>query len=581
MRYCGYFGLCLWLCFPLISGAQEKKNTVKLQGDMGIWYEAYGLDKSPDAPSPDFYPARKPWNLLRYTFSPTLAVGKWTIPLNVSLSSLQRNFTTSPTGKKQSLWQYVTNPVNNLGIRPKIGPAEILLGTQNLQYSELSTGDLSVFGYGLNLSPGKFRLKVFNGVSQRPVDYLSPVQFPPNGVTGAYQRNQWMAQLGLEEEEKYFAGFHFVKSADSRSSVSAPPLLPVTPQENMVVTFLARATTANGWKYHLELGQSFFTRDLNTPLSTTLTENAMPFMKARTSSNKDHAVMAELAKKGSDWEAGIRFNYFGAGYYTAGYPFMQTDRLEYMANMRFNVFKKKTNVTARVGQRFGNLSRMAGPELTRQLIANINTFTQFNDQLSLTASFNNYGFNAVSVSGYKNVSNEIQFNPAYTWSGPKMSHLLSATYTYSKYDETVLLPPLTTTQNNTQTALLLYVPTFLGKKASPDFNIMWFHNKAMPLVLTLWSASAGVNWKVSEKMSLKGQLQYSLNTVKPFTANKNLLATGGFDWPIYKKLTWQVTATANIYHYGTELPGNTLSPPYPGMPHYFETTVRTGLNYRF
>lgn len=580
MKYRFYAGLFLCLCF-FIAQAQEKKPVVKLQGDMGIWYEGYGLDKSPDAPSPDFYPARRPWNLLRYTFNPTLTVGKWNIPLNVSLSSLQNNFATAITGKKQTLWQYVTNPANNLGVRPKIGTTEILLGTQNLQYSDLSTGDLGVFGYGVNLSPGKFRLKVFNGVSQRPVDYLSPIQFPPNGVTGAYQRNQWMAQLGMEKEEQYFAGFNFVKSSDARSSVSAAPLPPIAPQENMVVTFLAKATTANGWKYHLELGQSFFTRDLNTPFSTVITENFQPFMKAHTSSNKDHAVMAELAKKGSDWEAGLRFNYFGAGYYTAGYPFMQTDRAEYLANLRFNIFKKKTNVTARIGQRFGNLSRIAGPELTRQLIANINTFTQFNDHLSLTASFNNYGFNAVSISGYKNVSNEIQFNPAYMWSTPKVSHLLSASYTYSKYDETVLLPPLTTTKNNTQTALLLYVPTFLAKKVSPDFNLMWFHNKATPIDLTLWSASGGLNWKPNEKISYKGQLQYSLNTVKPNTANKNLMATGGYDWNLYKKLTWQFTATVNLYRYGTELPGNTLSPPYMGIPQYFETTVRTGLNYRF
>ncbi|MBC7615684.1 MAG: hypothetical protein H7202_06425 [Pedobacter sp.] len=569
------------LLTPFKGSAQDKKKLIKFGGDMGVWYEGYGLDKDPNSSLPNFYPARKPWNLLRYSFNPNLTVGKWNIPFNFNFTAMQNNFTTSPTGKKQSIWQYLTNPVNNFGISPKIGTTELLLGTQNLQYSDLSTGDLGIFGYGVNLAPGKFRIKLFNGVSQRPVDYLTAVQFPPNGITGAYQRNQWMAQLGMEKEEKYFAGFNFVKSSDHRNSVNTAPLPPIEPQENMVVSFLAKVNTSDGWKYHIELGQSFFTRNLNTALSTTIVPDFKPFVKAHTSSNKDNAVMLGVAKKGSDWEIGAKFNYYGAGYYTAGYPFMQNDKSEYLVNTRFNAFKKKMNIVASLGQRFGNLSKIAGPSVTKQIIANVNVFTQFSDHFTLTTSFNNYGFNASSISGYKSVSNELTVNPSYTWTTPKINHLLSGTYTFSKYDETILLPPLTTTHNNTKTALILYVPTFLEKKISPDFSLMWFNNKATPIELTLLSATAGMNWKPKEKINIKGQLQYSLSTIKPYTANKNLLATTGFDWELYKKLTWQFSFTANIYHYGTELPGSSLSPPITGFPNYFETTVRTGLQYRF
>ena len=581
MKYILRILVFLILLTPFKGRAQDKKKLIKFGGDMGIWYEGYGLDKNPSLVTPNFYPARKPWNLLRYSFNPNLTVGKWNIPFNFNFSAMQNNFTTSPTGKKQSIWQYLTNPVNNFGISPKIGTTEILLGTQNLQYSDLSTGDLGIFGYGVNLSPGKFRFKLFNGVSQRPVEYLTTLQFPPNGIDGAYQRNQWMAQLGLEKEEKYFVGFNFVKSSDQRSSVNAPPLPPILPQENMVISFLAKANTAAGWKYHVELGQSFFTRNLNTALSSTIVKDFKPFTNAYLSSNKDNAVMLGLAKKGADWEVGAKFNYYGAGYYTAGYPYMQNDRSEYLLNTRFNAFKKKMNVVASLGQRFGNLSKIAGPSVTKQIIANVNIFTQFSDHFTVTTSFNNFGFNASSISGYKSVSNELTINPSYTWTSPKISHLLSGTYTFSKYDETIFLPPLTTTQNNTKTLLILYVPTFLEKKISPDFSVMWFNNKATPIELTLLSATAGMNWKPKEKISYKGQLQYSLSTVKPFTANKNLLATAGFDWEVYKKLTWQFAFTANIYNYGTELPGSTLSPTFIGSPSYAETTARTGLNYRF
>ncbi|MHB1177936.1 MAG: hypothetical protein ACYCZO_06345, partial [Daejeonella sp.] len=151
---------------------------------------------------------------------------------------------------------------------------------------------------------------------------------------------------------------------------------------------------------------------------------------------------------------------------------------------------------------------------------------------------------------------------------------------WSKYDETTIVPA-STTHNNTQTVLILYVPTFFNKKISPDFSLMWFRNTAPSLKLTLLSATTGMNWKVAQKINLKGQLQYSLSTVDPFTANKNLLATSGFDWDLYKKLTWQFSMTANVYHYGTELPGSSFTPAYPGNPQYLESTLRTGLQYKF
>lgn len=557
------------------------KSFISVTGTMGITYEGYGLNKNPGNSIPDFYSPRRPWNLMRYSFNPTFTVGKWSIPFNFNFSPGQNNFTTPSTLGTQSIWQFLTNPANSFGISPKIGTTEILLGTQYLKYSDLSTGDLGVFGYGINLSPGKFRIKLFKGVSQSPVNYIAPTLIPLSaGVAGAYQRNQWMAQFGLEKEGKYFAGFNLVKSIDKTSSVSSPPLTPVDPQENMVVSFLAKATTNNGWNYHVELGQSFHTRNLYAPLSITPVEDFKPFLNSHLSTDKDNAVMLGIAKKGKDWEVGVKFNYYGAGYYTAGYPFMNNDKMEFLANTHFNAWKKKMNVVASIGERIGNLSLTAGPQTTKQLIANVNVFTQFTDKFSMNVSFNNFGFNASDLSGYKSVSNELSINPVYTWTNTTMNHLLSGTYTQSKYDETTIIPP-GTTHNNTQTVLILYVPTFFNKKISPDFSLMWFNNVSSSFKLTLLSATSGMSWKAGKKINLKGQLQFNISTTDPFTANKNLLATSGFDWSIHKKLSWQLSMTANVYRYGTELPGSSLTPVYAGNPDYLESTLRTGLQYKF
>src|SRR4029077_14543841 len=110
-----------------------------------------------------------------------------------------------------------------------------------------------------------------------------------------------------------------------------------------------------------------------------------------TSSYRDHAVQAGFGKKGKDWDLGASMKWLGAGYNTMGYPFVQNDRMEYTVNTLFKIWKKKVNVTASIGQRFGNWSTPGSR--TKQIIANANVFAQFSDHFTVNANYNNFGFN--------------------------------------------------------------------------------------------------------------------------------------------------------------------------------------------
>jgi len=102
------------------ASAQEKKKPVTIGGEMGMWYEGYGLNKAPSPAVPDFYQARRPSHLFRYTFNPTLTVGKWTVPFNFNFSPAQNNFITAATAGPQSIWQFLTNPVNNSALNLEV-----------------------------------------------------------------------------------------------------------------------------------------------------------------------------------------------------------------------------------------------------------------------------------------------------------------------------------------------------------------------------------------------------------------------------------------------------------------------------
>jgi len=79
-----------------------------------------------------------------------------------------------------------------------------------------------------------------------------------------------------------------------------------------------------------------------------------------------------------------------------------------------------------------------------------------------------------------------------------------------------------------------------------------------------------------KKISLRGQLQYTIGKLNSFTANNNLVASCNIDWKMTKKLSWNSYLSTNYYKYGNEL----VLAPLIGA-NYLESTFKTGLRYKF
>lgn len=553
--------------------AQDEKKTFQISGTAGASYEHYGLGRKP-AGWTGFTP-RKPWNQARFNFSPTMKFGKnFSLPFNFNFAMKPTNFAGPYAGiKKQSFSQFITNPMNNFGLNPKYKWAEFLIGTQYLNYSNLSTGDIGVFGAGFDLRPGTYFIKFFTGLSQQGVNYFNG---PPT-VNGAYQRKNWMASIGKANEGKYEMAFNFVKAKDDISSVVTPPV-GTNPQEGFTMSFAGKAFIKEGWYVNAEGAQSIYTKNLLLPEDPTK-ESFKPFITARTSTVKDYAGDFGVGKKSKNFDIGAKLKYIGAGFQTPGYPFMLPDRFDYTINTRFNAWKDSTgnlkmNVVASVGKRINNVSNTTLK--AEQFIGNLNWFTQFNEHWNLNLSFNNFGFetpSGINPYGIKNVSNDIGVNPSYTWGNDKVIHLMSLNYNYSKYNERDVITAIVTS-NNTHTALLTYVPTFLTRDLSPDFSLMYFSNSVPGFKLKLITLSSGLGWSaMKKKMNMRAQLQYNYSKTNSFKNNNNLVASLTNDWKVSEKVTWNTFISTNQFKYGNEIIPNNAS--------YLETNFRTGFQYRF
>jgi hypothetical protein len=553
----------------LLSKAKSKaKEKLNVSGTIGVTYEGYGLNRRPTGWTG--YQPRRPWNQVRFNFTPNFKFGKnFSLPFNFNFAAIPTNFAGPYAGiKKQNFGQFITNPMNSFGLNPKYKWAELQLGTQYLKYSDLSTGDIGVFGIGFDLRPKTFLFKFFTGISQQGINYVAG---PPT-VVGAYKRRNWMAQIGTEKEGKYLFSLNFAKGKDVPNS-AAPPPVTVRPQEGIVISLVSELTLDKGFYFKAEGAQSTFTKDLATPLSPVL-KSLKPFIEAHTSTLTDYAGQASVGRKSTNFDIGVTVKYLGAGFQTIGYPFLQSDKLDYTLNTRVNAWKNKMNIVANLGQRVNNVNNTALK--AKQFIGNLNWYTQFNDNFSLNINYNNFGFQTASGMnpyGIKNVSNDLGINPTFTFTGKKIMHLLSISYNYSKYDERDVMTGLTTS-NNTHTALLTYVPTYLEKDISPDFSVLYFYNNVPGTKITLFTISTALSMQAAKKkLKLRGQLQYTLGKLNSFSSSNNLIASCNIDFKLTKKLSWNTFLTTNYFKYGNEI--------IPNGANYLESTCRTGFQYRF
>ncbi len=562
--------LCIAIfgCGHFLYAQTKKPAPFSVSGTAGVSYEGYGLHRNPSGWTG--YQPRKPWNQVRFNFTPTFKLGKnFSLPFNFNFAAIPTNFAGPFAGiKKPSFGQFITNPMNSFGLNPKYKWAELQLGTQYLKYSDLSTGDIGVFGIGFDLRPKTLLFKFFTGISQQGINYVAG---PPT-VVGAYKRRNWMAQIGTEKEGKYLFALNIAKGKDVPTS-SAPPPVTIRPQEGLVISVVSDLYMDKGFYFKAEGAQSIFTKDVATPL-TLLLKGLKPFIEAHTSTITDYAAQAAVGKKSKNFDIGVMVKYLGAGFQTIGYPFLQSDRLDYTVNNRINAWKNKMNIVATLGQRINNVSNTALK--AKQFIGNLNWFTQFNDKFSLNVNYNNFGFqtaSGINPFGIKNVSNDLGINPTVTWTGKKIIHLISMSYNYSKYDERDVITGLTTS-NNTHTTLLTYVPTYLEKEISPDFSILYFYNDVPGAKIALATISSALSMQVAKKkLRLRGQLQYTLGKLNSFSNSNNLIASCNIDFKLTKKLNWSTFLTTNYFKYGNEI--------IPNGANYVETTCRTGFQYRF
>jgi len=536
------------------------QSKLTVSGTVGLYADFYQMNAD-TAIAP-----RRPSELYRLVCSPTISYRDFSLPVVINISP-QNTSVVTPAAKYRNLGDYLKNPLNQVGIAPKYKWAQLLLGTQVPQYSELSFGDQPVFGAGLRLNPGKFRFEVFGGTSRQAI-----AEDTVNRVSGAYQRTMYSGKIGFGKEESshvYLIGGYAI---DDINSLKVAPAY-IRPENGVLATLDYRVNLPAKFYVKGEIAASLFSRDMRAKIikdaPVTLPSDVF---KSRESTRSDGGGIFTIGKDGKTFGIKATGKYVGDGFVPLGYPFMQTDRLEVTVDPRFSLFKNKLNISGGGGQRINNLTHTRGSTAT-QVIGYANVSAQITDDLNLSGNFSNFGFrNTVKNDSFRieMVTMSYGITPSYTLNLGKTINMFSLSYSHDQYRDYNLVSG-SLNDNDADAGIFIYNLALSGNPFTTTLMLSSFNNKLSVGTVTVNSGSITFGysfWKNRLSINAGETLSNSmLDNKDPAT---QLLTSVGARYKIIKNLSFSLNASINNYNAGK------TNPNY----RFTEDLLRTSLIYK-
>lgn len=566
--------LSLVVAFTSISSvitAKESDSTeswFSISGSATATMDLYEFSSDPTG----FQIGRRPANLSRFLFSPVLKFGSFSLPLNFMLTYPETNVTT-PIVSNPTLSQYFQSPANIFGISSlsqNLGWASFNLGAFTPQYSELSGGDIQLFGGGIDLKPGDFRIAATTGIAQRAV-----ASDLANGVQGAYQKDMYMAKIGYGKEDSSNVALNLVYSRDNISSISNNiiSILPsrtidgdsvtVIPadtvrlraEEGMIASLNSKIIIIDGISLKLEGAVSNFTRDQNAAEQDLEGNPFAVIMTTRASTRTDIAGTTELAVKMKNWGFRLTGLYMGAGFVPIGNPFQQSDRFDIKISPFFKLFDGNLSINGSIGNRVNNLSGTKGETLS-QLIASANVNANITEEFSINGSYSNFGIRNNQRNDtlkIENVSSAFSIDPSYTIAGESMIHLINTSFSLDQFQDFNVVSGVQNS-NDTKTMLASYMLTLKESGLSVGTTGSYMEN-ALPTGAVI-IRSIGVNASIAlleRTLFPTASFNVGSSTLAGSTTDTQNFIKAGIRWVAAKWISFNASYGNNGFEYGNPL----------------------------
>jgi hypothetical protein len=426
---------CISLILPIVlliflftpSHSQDlstisKQEPFKINGSLNLRLQFYDTDKTNPSRSPFM------WYLQG---SPVITIYGIVLPFSFRLSEQQRDF---------------RQPFNQFGVSPHYKWIKLHLGYRSHNWSTYSLAGHSISGAGLELTPGKFHFGVVTGRLLKPVKYLdNPEHIQVQ--TPAYKRTGTALRLGYGTDRNNVS-IVVLKAIDDQDSLDEIPLeYQLTPDENMVVSFISKQTIAEKFLFELEVAQSLYTKDLRTPLSDSsgafLSKTFSFLMDSHESTTSSNAFKGSFAYRSEVLTLAMKYERVEPDFRSMGAYYFATDLSNITIEPSLKLLKNRLNLGGSVGIQTDNLKNDKNLRTKRTITSARVSYMPF-PQYNISAFYSNYGLaqesgllaiDTLRQSEVAQATLQFGFTQSLNLSGEKTIHNLMVNYNAQKLND--------------------------------------------------------------------------------------------------------------------------------------------------
>ncbi len=398
------------------------QDPFRINGSVTAKLQFYGTDKENPSRSPFM------WYLQG---NPVITVYGIVLPFSFRVSEQQRDF---------------RQPFNQFGVSPYYKWVKLHLGYRSHNWSTYSLAGHSIAGAGLELTPGKFQLGLATGRLLKPVKYIDN----PENIkvqTPAYKRTGTALRLGYGSESNNFS-LVLLKAIDDSTSLGAVPTeYSLTPDENLVVTFLTRQTIAKKYLFEVEVAQSLYTKDIRTSLSDSaggVMANIFSFlMPAHESTTSSNALRASAGYVSDLFSLIMKYQRVEPDFRSMGAYYFATDLSNITIEPTLKLLEKKLTLAGSVGTQIDNLKNDKNLRTRRTITSARVNFVPL-PQYNISAFYSNYGLaqesgllsiDTLRQSEVAQATSQIGVTQSLNLTGEILAHNLMVNYNYQKLND--------------------------------------------------------------------------------------------------------------------------------------------------
>ena len=538
----------------LFSGinAQQNNNTslINLDGIIGISYYNYQAKVIRN----DYFRPHFPTDLLRFNLDATLSIGKYfRIPFGVNISNQEKTFNL-PTLPEEGVYNYIRNPRNNVHLDPTYKWFHASIGSHTPQYSEFTSGDIQIFGAGIDINPGKFIFSANYGISQYAVEPI-----PDLRIAGAFEQKIWSGKIGIGKNDGTRFTLNFVKLQDDIHSLKNNPN-GIFPQEGISFAPMFELNITKNIKLKSEIAASIFTDNLladDNFIEDVDLSKVNKIVTINNSSVLDFAHVNSIRWGSKNFGIGAEVKYVGPGFMSVGYRNIEKDIIDYKLLMDFKLFKNKFTLNSSFGLRTNNITKTK-LEKDKRVIGNVNMMAQFSKKFSLNLTYSNFGFRnnrRENMYRIEMVSNSFSATPTLVFTRNTNIQQISTTASFDQFSQYDIY-----SQSIIETENKILQSNYLIRFKKSGLRLMFFgmylDNNSDLYAFQMQNAGFNIGYPLfKKKMKLDLYATYIRTERQNFTPDNRLNFKMRMRYKIGKKTNLNMSFSQNNNRYGSYRPG--------------------------